>query len=419
MNRALAFALIVLSGCAPAPSSPVAVMSMVLSSSGNYEPRQVELKTLDRLVALDGAIATLRGGANVLIDSNDPQLATSGTNLNEKQLKEIFVKNDGLEPRASFVESGGVFWPADFHSWNMVTSYYNFEQAFTYFQSQGIAAEALGDPTVYYFPTFVMADVDPNPLEDNALFFPPIQGFAILPFKTLQKVPLAMNSGVVAHEYSHWVFNQLAYGGRAFPDPFTRWIGLNATPELNLLKSLDEGLADYHAHGTTCQSPFGCNSRFIGASVSDAAADGRDFTKGTWCMSEGLRTALSTMSVVSFSGQGLEYAVGTIIASALHHAAAGNAQKREVLQRAILASYSDNTPSTPGIAQLISNNLTQPDRFTFPAVVNTFLLHIGDVDLRRDACTQFLDRLQLPRDLMPACPASASNGSACPVLPPQ
>jgi hypothetical protein len=413
----LLLGLLALVACAPNPSGPVKVMSMVLTSSGRYEAQQVELKTLSSLVSLDGSIATLYGGANIRIDASDP-LLQSGSELTDEQLQKVFVKDHGLRPRVSLVESGGIYWPGDFHSWNLVTTYFNFEQAFAYFQGFGVPAERLAAITVYYFPTFVLTEAGQNPLTDNAIFFSPIQAFAILPFQTLQKVPLSMNSGVVAHEYSHLVFNRLVYKGLSVPDPFAKWAGYAITPQVNALKALDEGLGDYHAYGASCSGQFGCNSRFIAPSITENEADSRDFAKGTWCMSTGLRNSLNNTSVGVFSGQGLEYNVGTLIAASFHAAAGGNTARREALQKAVLSTYSDSNPSTPGLAQIISNNLSTPESITFATFLNAFLQHVVDSDLRRDLCSQFLDHLQIPRDQLPDCPASASNPSSCSVLPP-
>src|SRR5690349_15229699 len=104
--------------CGPDPVAPVSVMALVQGPQGSYETRQVELQTISDIVSVQGTVATLQGGARIIVDGSDPLLA--GGNLNEAQLVKVFTKNEGLTPRANFIEKSGVLWPADFHSWNMV-----------------------------------------------------------------------------------------------------------------------------------------------------------------------------------------------------------------------------------------------------------------------------------------------------------
>lgn len=416
-------ALLVCAGCEPAQTTPVQTMALVLSNQGTYEPKQVTINTLSDAVAVKGSVLSLVGGARIVVDPNDPLLATNGGNLTDEQLAQVFIKARGIPPRASYVERGNVLWPADFHTWNMVTTYYNFEKAFEYFQGVGVPAAEMENATLYYFPFFALLDLSPNALVDNALFFSPVQAFMVLPFEQLQTVPLPMNFGVIAHEFSHRVFNRRVYEGRAFPEPLMQWSGGVSSPALNILKSLDEGLADWNAVGATCLSPYGCNTRFLSASLGPEETNARDMAMNDKCMTTGLRTAING-SVGDFTREGNEYRLGTVIASVLHHAAERTGQ-HAVLRRAVLSAYSDDTPGNPGLAQLISQNINTPYDFTLGAAANVILSHIGDGDselnLRKEVCNGFIDQLQLPKSTMPACPLSAAgnNPALCPVLPPQ
>ncbi|MHB8878602.1 MAG: hypothetical protein ACYC8T_33300, partial [Myxococcaceae bacterium] len=196
--RGLVLVVALAAGCGPvAKDGRATVMALVLSGQGTYDSRQVELKYLQDPVALRGEVATLVGGARVVVDPTDPMLGTNNGNLTDAQLEAVFMKSRGSDPRASYIEKGGVLWPADFHTWNMVTTYYNFQKSFEYWDgvyngaSLGVTDKTdLKGSKVLYFASFTMTEVRPGPLEDNALFFPPVQAFAILPFNELQKVPL-------------------------------------------------------------------------------------------------------------------------------------------------------------------------------------------------------------------------------------
>ncbi len=421
------FALALLA-CAPATQPPVKVMALVLSKEGTYETRQVELQTVMDIVAMKGSVATLIGGARIVVDPNDPLLATPG--LTDEQLAEVFLKGKGGEPKASYIDKNGVLWPADFHTWNMVSAYHAFERSFEYFQAiyDGKSTDELKNAKVYYFPTFILLEAGPTPQQDNALFFSPIQGFAVLPFDKLQKVPLSLNQGVIGHEYAHLVFNRRVYNGKAVPDPLVRWLGLGAsTSALNLLKSVDEGLADFHAYGITCLSELGCNPRFLSHSFSDGIADARDFSKPDKCLSQGDYSALASLNIRDFQAQGLEYRVGTVLAASLYQAGnkAGGQTSMAVLQKAVLAAYNDPSPGKPGLSQLISTNIERPQEFKLAAVADAILAHITDENLRKLTCNELLDRMQLhvecpalPCAALPHCPANSSPGTACPDVTP-
>jgi hypothetical protein len=230
-----------------------------------------------------------------------------------------------------------------------------------------------------------------------------------------------MSPGVIAHEFSHRVFNRRAYSGQSVPQPFNEWGGLFQTPGLNLLKSLDEGLADYHAVGASCQSPYGCDPRFLAASFGDSGTgnlvDDRDMSLGDKCLTEALWTQYQTYDVNKFSNAGLQYKLGTVFASALYHAGeSGGPATRVELERAVAATYADTTPGTPGIRELIANNLQTPTGFTLALVANAFVQHVSDTPLKVELCNQFMDHLQISHAELPDCPASASGGTTCPAL---
>jgi len=420
----LALAALTVSACAPTPSSPVKVSALVLDGQGAFVPQTVELLNIEGLpevdpITLQGPAANLVGGARITVDSNDPQLQGS---LTDTQLIDALVKDKGNPPRGSYVQKDDVLWPADFDTWNLATTYYNFQQAFAYWQDVvNVPAEELTGNTVYFFAEFTLTDQSTKPQVDNALFFPPIQGFVVLPFNTLQKVPLSMSPGVIAHEFSHRVFNRRAYSGQSVPQPFNEWGGLFQTPGLNLLKSIDEGLADYHAVGASCQSPYGCDPRFLAASFDDSGTgnivDDRDMSLGDKCLTEALWTQYQTYDANKFSNAGLQYKLGTVFASALYHAGeSGGPATRVELERAVAATYADTTPATPGIRELIANNLQTPTGFTLALVANAFVQHVSDTPLKVELCNQFMDHLQISHADLPDCPASASGGTTCPAL---
>jgi hypothetical protein len=417
-------ALLLLASCAPPTEDKPKVRALVLDSKGTgYTPTEVTLNTVTDIVSMEGTVAKMIGGASIRVDSEDPELQNAPT---EEAFGEAMIKNAGSSVKASYIDHGGVLWPADFHTWNIVTAYYNLEKAFEYFQTVGrVTVAEFGDPTtVYYFPEFVLKDSSPEPGRDNALFFPPVQAMMVLPFEELQEAPLAINAGVMSHEYAHLIFNKKVYGGRRLPEALLLWGNAGSSPGANLLKALDEGLADYHGFGTTCKSASGCNTRFMSTSFSDAATAERDLNDPNRCMSEALRQQLFTDNLSTWSGNGREYHLGSIIASSLYHAAQGLG-RHEVLQGALVASYSDSDASNEGFKQLIERTINNQNDFNLVSASWVIIKHVNkvDPDLATAVCNQFIDRLQIPATQLVGagkpCPPEARGGvTTCRTLPP-
>lgn len=393
-------------GCMPETKQPVEVMALVRSSGGTWQGSQVQLRTLSNVYTLEGSVATLRGGARIIVDNTDPLLSVPG--LREDQIPSVFVKEEGRPPKPNFVEKDGVLWPSDFHTWNMVTTYFNLETAFDHFQAIGVPGETLRDLRVFYFPEFVLTQLSRNPQRDNALYFAPVKSLMVLPFQNLQEAPLPINPWVMGHEYAHVVFHKLVYGNAAFPLALSRWSqqGFGATPQANALKALDEGLADFLAYGITCKTAFGCDPRGGESSFDSAFAASRDIEQSTQCMEPSYQNALTTMRLETFTGGGFHYRVGTVLAAALYHAAENDAE-REILQRSVVSAY-------PALRQSLEANLETPQNFSLSSAADLLLAHTTSVDLQARLCGQFLGRLKLDLTSLPSCPDTATATTECP-----
>jgi hypothetical protein len=391
-----AAALAMLASCAPETQAPVKVRALVRSSNGAYEPQEVELKTVTNIVSLEGKVARLVGGASIRVDSNDPELQAATT---EEAVGKALLKKEGRPVAASYItDAQGVLWPADFHTWNLVTTYYNFERAWDYFRTTtGVREEELPQTTAYYFAEFVQADLSADPQRDNAIFFSPTKSFLVLPFEEVQTAPLSINASILTHEYAHLVFNRRVYGGSALPQVIQAWslAGGQSTPGLNVLKSMDEGLADFHAYVASCETRFGCNTRILATSFEGGPVDDRDLTNPRNCMTQELYQQLQVTNFTAFSGR--EYQVGTMIATALFKSAANQAE-RQVLARAVADAYSDTNVAKPGLAQLTRNYLGEQSNFTLGRAVRAIVQHLpaGAEPLRNKLCSQLATHLRIP-----------------------
>ncbi|MBL8920601.1 MAG: hypothetical protein JNJ54_17180 [Myxococcaceae bacterium] len=413
--------------CGPAPAPPVRVMAIIPVETGSYETREVQLQTIGNLTTLKGAVAELVGVTRVTLDPNDPLQRGGIENLTEEQRYEVLVKDKGADVRGNYLERSGVYWPADFHTWNMVTTYWNFENAYLYFQDLAASQvptqtpDELNKMKVMYW-TELRLNSD-QPVTDNALYLSFIKAFTITPFKNESKVPLPMNLGVIGHEVAHKVFSKRVFNDEGIPLPIRTWSG----EAFNLLKSLDEGLADFHGFGTTCRSLSGCRPDILAVSISDEAyARQRDVSRADACMDEGLRQALKTFNQDMWIRGREMYLYGNLWASTLYQAGskAGGLPKVKSLQVALLGAYNDERSQSPGLSQLITRNVNNQMAFTPEAVAEVIASHVADVDLRRAFCSEAMDRLQLQcmrtdcADKMPSCPGTTRRGTTCKVLPP-
>ncbi len=419
MRKPVAALLLALWACGPNPKPPVNVMAVIPDASGTYTTKQVQLTTLDSLTSFKGAVAQFMGGNRVVVDANDPMVKAVGgiQNMTDEQRYDVLVKDKGMDVHGNFIDKSGILWPADFHTWNMTSMYWNFEQAFTYYQGVvGKDPDELKSLRVMYWPDVRMQS--DTPLADNALYLSFIRSFVIVPFKATTKVPLAMNIGVIGHELAHKVFGKRVYDDQGVPAPLTTWNG----QAFNLLKSMDEGIADFHGFGVTCVTDARCRPDFLKWSVDDEGLiHRRDVSRNDACMDATLQNAFNTFSPDMWVRDQSMYDVGNLIAASLYQAGSPK-DKMQVLRRALLASYDDSTPGRTGFKQLISTSINTPQNFTPEAVADIIASHIADPELKMRWCNEVSDRLALrctgfPCDLMPSCPQQSARGTTkCPAL---
>ena len=417
--------LVLLAACGPNPKAPVKVMALIPDEAGAFQTTQIELTTVTDIVTLKGSVVNFVGDTRVVLDADDPVQQLNGgiSMMNDDQRYEVIVKSKGSDVRGHYVDRSGVLWPDDFHTWNMVSTYYNFERSYAYFNEiyDGKDPKELRPLRVFYW-----SDVELNtstPMTDNILFLSFIKSFVVAPFKKEQLIPLSMNIGVVGHETAHRVFNFKALSDEGIAPALGVW----TLEAFNLLKSLDEGLADFHGFSVTCGEPAGCRPNFLAISLSDSRTVGfRNVGRADACMDEPLRTAFLNFNQQQWIQAPELYKVGNLIAASLYQA--GNKiGKLRILQKSLINAYDDESPTTPGLRQLITKNLNTPKNFTPEAVVDIIAAHVTDPELKKQVCQEFSTRMQLRCGAwpcvvdglpsMPNCPATARSDSAiCPLL---
>lgn len=425
----LLFLTLAATACGPNPKPPVKVMAMVPDESGAFTTTQVELTTIGNMTTLKGDVIQFVGGTRVVLDPNDPVQQINGgiQNMSDDQRYEVLVRDKGGDVRGHYVDRSGVLWPADFHTWNMVSTYYNFERSYKYFANiyDGVDPKELRPMRIHYWSDVYLNST--TALTDNALYLSFIKSFVVVPFKNEQLIPLPMNIGVIGHETAHRVFNYNALSDQGIHPALSTW----ALTPFNWLKSLDEGLADFHGYSITCGELAGCRPNFLGLSLSDSRTVAfRNVANPSACMDEALRTSFQNTVQNEWIMSPNLYKVGNLVAVSLFQA--GNKTgKMEVLQKALITALDDESATTPGIRQLIEANKQDGSlatrNFTPEAVVDIIAAHITDPDLKKQVCTEFSTHMQLrcgqwpcTIDGLPAmtnCPSTARRENTCPLLP--
>ena len=233
---------------------------------------------------------------------------------------------------AYFEVIDGVYYPTDFTSSELISAYYHFEQVVKFFSEAGVSIPDLSELKIFFEPTQTGAYGYEK--KDNASFVyvalndktTKYKFFMLYPFNTFQDIPIPMNLGVIAHEFSHYVLNQYLY---------------NTLPKdlYKTLDGLDEGLADLFASLITGDSNFYVWTN-PEAKLRRSVQEARTFEK----VSE-LTNKLQTKVTASESIEDEElnkilktlsnpYTVGNIIASNLWNTV--DAVERPLLAKAII-----------------------------------------------------------------------------------
>ncbi|MGC4113641.1 MAG: hypothetical protein QM765_03050 [Myxococcales bacterium] len=425
-------AALLLVSCGPSGPGPYQVVVLVYNSGeGVYEPRTVTLTTPTDIAKLQGSVAKLVGGSK--FNEKDAVGNTVAEALQN------FTKNPGSDVNASYIESQDpdtgtrALVPADFHSLAMATTYYNFERAHSFITERiggTINEKRYGVPKVYYFTEYV--SLDGITVTDNAMYAPLAQSFFIMPFQTFQQVPMAINHGIVAHEFGHSMFNYNVFGSSPYPGVLDNWASdFGGTPGLNLIAALEEGAADVFGTGATCSDDLvTCDTEFMGSSLNEEILSARR-VDGVHCMTQTMWDNLETLGHENFLDAknycepwGCNYTIGSVFASAMWAASQdkpvtdklGQSGARRQMFQALWnaeggASGSTSWKDLVDSAQVQSQfSLKKSASSSLPSVLDAVIAGAEDPTLKRALCSAFIDRFDLARTDFKDCPDAQSMG---------
>jgi hypothetical protein len=217
-------------------------------ATGRYGSFNARLDTLQDAAQMRGGTVRFIGGTTVKGDFLE--------SVKDPKSENILQANGGGAVKCSFTERDGVLHADDYDSLNMASSYWALERSRALFVDLGVDPGALEPIATYYHPRIeLLTKLVPTYflLADNAAYAPTFDGFMILPHVVLDAVPFSTNLGVMAHEYSHKVYNRLVERGQRVPS----WLRNDWTERAtNQLRGLDEGVADMFGHLITGDPDF-------------------------------------------------------------------------------------------------------------------------------------------------------------------
>ncbi len=414
--------------CAPGAKPPVDMVVLAYSPGDQkYEAAEVQLQTLTDLTGMSGNAATMVGGAQIVVDPSDPTLQ-GATTLDE--VRAAILKSPGGPVSVNLTSSSDssgkpVFYPADFQAWNIASVYYNFEQAFLFYtQTLGLPPdEVTPAPDVFYFPDYLVGTgAAQRQQTDNAAYFPLLQSFLVLPFVDLQSIPLSMNLGVMAHEYTHSIVDVRVFN-RNQVNIYSAWDAAGASAP-NVMVSFDEGNADLMGAILTCGPAFDhCNTQFIADSIP-SVRDSRDLDQ-CHCSDSSIVTQMSSSTLDDWRASGNQYVVGTWFSSAVWRGIRGSAlapqppppANVEAIANASFKWMTTGDGNNPGLKEIVDSSQSAGNGVTLDAVLNAFAAQISDPALHRSVCAAFQDRfaeaLQATSATLPNC-AGITPYTDCP-----
>lgn len=251
----------------PGPKGPVDVEVLDYdTSTGHWRLATSTLETVTDLNILTGK--------NFDIVGNQVVIANGATNLDpdvsEEEARDAMYDRRGDAVQFSYdwvTDNSGkqIAVANDYESLAMVTVFHHYEKVWSFYENTVKDKSGATDRAtlVGFYGTLAGSIGIPIPIStaDNAAYVPLADSWVVLRNALLDGIPLPLNSGVIAHEFSHRVFHHNVYEGPAYENWFQEVVKSSTMSEdakrtFILLKALDEGCADINGVGFIGRADF-------------------------------------------------------------------------------------------------------------------------------------------------------------------
>ncbi len=145
----------------------------------------------------------------------------------------------------------GIYRSEDTESLLLLSAFYHLEQITAFSKKIGLMKPEAALNVGFLGQIYPNKNEPALNLKDNAIYLGAADTLILLPVTTKDGLPLAINEGVLAHEFHHRIFFEKVWLNNNNPSLWTFFQSRYASGELkrwqNLLSALDEGLADVFA----------------------------------------------------------------------------------------------------------------------------------------------------------------------------
>ncbi|MCA2959188.1 MAG: hypothetical protein IOD12_02990 [Silvanigrellales bacterium] len=284
-----------------------------------FQVKEVAIESLQDLESLSGAYFEILEGGQLFIQD------IAGSQVQSDKF------TGGGKPRLRYTMKDGVIVPRDYNTLLLLSAYYQFETVWRSLKGvTGFTPEAflasMGKFRIMFEPK-IRIETDDSTLDAtiklNAAFVPGKQQFILFQRSNLEKVPLAANLQVIAHEFGHALFEKTF-----FENKFSRCEGeeeviLNRTGVKRFaqefaITGINEGFADVISWGVTGSTDILRSSIDLGDS-----ADERNFASEKFTFS-----SLGSNDDEVCSGR--FYCIGSLFARSVRSAALGRGVNTKV-----------------------------------------------------------------------------------------
>jgi hypothetical protein len=264
--------MLILAGCSSPKDQPGLVKARLFTSTpSGYQLETVSFSTLESAGSLSSPLLELRGKAVLSIDDDIEERISS-------ENPEKFYSSRGGIVRTDYLLKNSVVYPKTFSDMANLAIFYNFELTYSYWvKNLGLNTAGFGRTTIYNNPTIkfssdqVIGSIEPK---FNASFVQGLRDFWFFKESTKADIPIKMNLAVLAHEFTHSIFD-LYFAEKkvdfyTMPRKDSDDIKIDTTYGIDydndfLLSGINEGLADFFSWLVTGRASE------LGASIASMA----------------------------------------------------------------------------------------------------------------------------------------------------
>ena len=269
---------------------------IIATDGSNYDFRDVTFSTLTNLDNVEGEVTSVLGDAALNADAGIDEF------ISPNAQDSIYLEK-GKRVRLDYLLKDGVVYPKNFDSMAMLAMYYNYEKTVLFWQENlNLDLSAFGLLRMFYAPR-VKRQVEGISVEGsikiNAAFLPGPRDFFFFKTSPVENLPINMNFGVMAHEFSHAIFDY------QFAEMDATVYETDFEQSQTRLRAVNEGVADYFSYMVTQRvEEFGDSLESLGTyrtlpvswTISNVGSSG--CLGGAYCEGSLLASALYEVVVI-------------------------------------------------------------------------------------------------------------------------